>query len=303
MPVNTPWGAAGEFAASRHGALSRRQAAALGLTPSPVRRLINERRLHEPAPRVLVVVGTDDTWRQRLMIATLCCNSIGVAGFRSAAALHGMDRYPEGPVELLLPAPRKLRLHGVDVHVGPLTPEDIVVVDGIRATTIERTLCDLGAVDPWWVVQYALEWAWRSGMEPASLQATIDRLHRPGQHGTKVAQELLVEARLRGKPTESALEVRLEAIIGDIPGVVRQHVVCDEAGGFVARVDFAIPSVRLAIEAHSKQFHTGADAEQRDARRHERLVACGWTVEYVTSDQMKDPAKVRSTTLRLARGT
>jgi very-short-patch-repair endonuclease len=251
----------------------------------------------------LVVVGSDDTWRQRLMIATLCCNSIGVAGFRSAAGLHVMDRHPEGPIELLLPAPRKLRLLGVDVHVGPVDPQDITEVDGIRCTTIERTLCDLGAVEPWWVVEYALESAWRSGLDLRSLQARIDQLHRPGQHGTKVAQELVVEARLQGRPTESALEVRLEAIIGDIEGVVRQHVVRDDTGAFVARVDFAIPRARLAIEAHSKQFHSGAEAERRDLRRHERLVACGWSVEYVTSEQMKDPSKVRAPILRISRGT
>jgi very-short-patch-repair endonuclease len=214
-----------------------------------------------------------------------------------------MDRHPEGPIELLLPAPRKLRLLGVDVHVGPVDPQDITEVDGIRCTTIERTLCDLGAVEPWWVVEYALESAWRSGLDLRSLQARIDQLHRPGQHGTKVAQELVVEARLQGRPTESALEVRLEAIIGDIEGVVRQHVVRDDTGAFVARVDFAIPRARLAIEAHSKQFHSGAEAERRDLRRHERLVACGWSVEYVTSEQMRDPSKVRAPILRISRGT
>jgi very-short-patch-repair endonuclease len=303
MPVITPLGAAGEFAASRHGALSRRQAASFGLSPQVIRRMIRDQHLIEPAPGVLVIAGAPATWRQRLKVATLCSNEAGVAAFRAGAALQGMDRYPEGPVELMLESPRKLRLANVEVHVGPLDPCDVIEIDGIPCTTAARTLCDLGSVDTIGRVRFAFEWAWRNGISLDELQSTVDRLHRPGQHGSKVLQELLVEARLNGRPTESALEVRLEAILADIEGLVRQFTVTDPAGGFVARVDFAVPACQLAIEAHSRQFHFGPTAERRDRERDARLRASGWTVLYVTASDMDDPSRVRSTVRRHLRRT
>ena len=302
MPTYAVPHAVGEFAASRHGALSRRQAAELGLKPSLVRRLLHQRALIEPAPGVLVIVGSKATWRQELAVASLCCREAGAIGFESAAALHGTDGYCEGPRAVLLPAPRRFPIVGVRTHVGPFDLLDLTVVDGIRCTTVERTLCDLGSVSSAHQVRMAFEWYWRTFRDLAPLQAAVDRLHRPGQHGTRAMQELLVEARLKGVPTESALEVRLEAIIGDLDGLVRQYNVFDDAGAFVARVDFAIPERRVAFEAHSKQFHDGTKAHRRDRRRHERLVACGWTVRYITSAEMGEPAKLRTSVRRVLDG-
>jgi very-short-patch-repair endonuclease len=153
------------------------------------------------------------------------------------------------------------------------------------------------------VVELAFEWYWRQHRDLHALQCAVDRLHRPGQHGTKVIQELLVAARLHGRPTESALEVKLEAIIGDLDGIVRQYEVFDESGRFVARPDFAIPSMRIAIEAHSVQHHFGSGAARRDGARHDKLVANEWRVRYVTSKEMDDPMKLRSSIRQLLRSS
>jgi hypothetical protein len=45
-----------------------------------------------------------------------------------------------------------------------------------------------------------------------------------------------------------------------LPPSVAQHVVIDPTGGFVARVDFAYPDVRLALEADSFIWHSGGVA-------------------------------------------
>lgn len=299
MPTSTPVRAVGEFAASRHGALSRRQAAGIGLSPQQIRRMIDRNLLREPVPGVLVMPDAPRTWRQELMIATLACNSAGVGGFESSAALHCVDGFEEGPLSIVLGSPRKVLVERVVVHVGPLSDEDIVEVDGIRCTSVERTLCDLGSSTSELRSRMAFEWYWRTKGDLAPLQAAVDRLHRPGQHGTKLMQELLVEARLKGCPTESALEVRLEAIIGDLEGLVRQYEVFDDQGRFVARVDFAIPTQRIAIEAHSRQFHSSDEDRIRDAIRDEDLTSGGWTVRYVTKKEMDHPSKLRSSVRRM----
>ncbi|MFZ4719525.1 MAG: hypothetical protein ACOYMR_08865, partial [Ilumatobacteraceae bacterium] len=236
-----------------------------------------------------------------MAVATLACNAAGIAGYESAALLHQVDGNWGEPLVLLLIAPRRIHLERVTVHVGPLDPADVVEIDGIPCTNLERTLCDLGSVINEFALRLAFEWYWRARPDLATLQAAVDRLHRPGQHGTKAIQELIVDSRLKGRATESALEVRLDTILSEIEGVVRQYEVRDADGRFVARVDFAIPELRLAIEAHSRQFHDSPEAIEKDEARHERLIAADWRTQYVTSAEMRDPCKVRSTVRALAR--
>ena len=116
MPTYALPRAVGEFAASRHGALSRRQAATFGLKASAIRNLIDARLLLEVAPGVLVVSGTERGWRQQLMIASLCCKEVGAIGYESAAALQHMDGYAENSIALLLPSPRHVPIVNVTTH-------------------------------------------------------------------------------------------------------------------------------------------------------------------------------------------
>jgi len=49
----------------------------------------------------------------------------------------------------------------------------------------------------------------------------------------------------------------------------------------VARFDLAMPDVRLGLEAHSREFHFGRDAEHRDEDRDHRIAALGWDTLYL----------------------
>ena len=302
MPTTASWGAVGELAASRHGVTSRSQAAQHGISRTSVAQLLRRGYLIEPAPGVLVVVGSAPTWHQQITIATSAGRASAVAAFRTAAALHGMDGYEcsdSEPIELLATSHRRVALPGIVVHRGPIQPSDLHTVNSITCTSVARTLCDLGSIDPVHRVRMAFEWAWRNNYSLDWLQRTADRLHRPGQRGTGVLQKLLVDARLHERPTESALEVRLECILEGIPGLVRQHSIHRADGSLVARTDFAIPAVRLALEAHSKRFHFGPTTDAHDAQRDTALVAQGWYTYYVTNQAMNNPAALRATVRRL----
>ncbi len=304
MVACAPWGAAGEFAASRHGALTRSQAADNGISFRVIERLLRDEDLTEPAPGVLVVVGSPPTWHQRMYVATLASRGAGRAGFRSAAALHWLDGYAHGPVELLLPGRRRSYLAGVVHHRGPMGPEhanDFTEVDGMACTGVARTLCDLGSVDSPEKVKVAFESAWRSGYSLTWMRQTADRLHRPGQRGTGVLLRLLDDAATRKAPTESVLEAFLERALDGIPGLLRQHSIFDPRGRFVARVDFAIPELKIAIEAHSRRYHFGSERENDDAVREANLQAEGWIVRYVTKAQARNQRALRLSLLALAR--
>jgi very-short-patch-repair endonuclease len=304
MVACAPWGAAGEFAASRHGALTRSQAAENGISFRVIERLLRDESLREPVPGVLVVVGSTPTWHQRMYVATLASRGAGVAGFRSAAAFHWLDGYAPGPVELLLPGKRRIYLAGVVHHRGPMGTEhdnDFTEVDGIACTGVARTLCDLGSVDPGEKVKVAFESAWRKGYSLTWMRQTAERLHRPGQRGTGVLLRLLDGAAMKTAPTESALETFLERALDGIPGLIRQHSIFDRRGRFVARVDFAIPELKIAIEAHSRRYHFGPDRENDDAVREANLQAEGWIVRYVTKAQARNQRALRSSLSALTR--
>ena len=291
MVACAPWGTAGEFAASRHGALTRSQAAENGISRRVVDRLLRDESVDEPMPGVLVVRGAPPTWHQRLYVATLAWDGAGVAGFRSAAALHRFDGYSSGPVELLLPSGRRQHLEGVIHHRGPMGDEhslDFTDVDRIRCTGVARTLCDLGSVDPRERVRMAFESAWRDGYSLTWMRQTAERLHRPGQRGTGVLLRLLDSVETRLIPTESALEVVVETALAGVHGVVRQFSIFDPAGRFVARTDFAIPELKIAIEAHSRRFHFGPERAHHDSLREAQMQAEGWIVRYVTHAQARN---------------
>ncbi len=72
----------------------------------------------------------------------------------------------------------------------------------------------------------------------------------------------------------------LDASPLDIPCL--QYAITDAAGGFVARPDFVYVREKLAIEAHSKLWHEGAEATRSDRTRDDKMRREGFDVMYVT---------------------
>jgi very-short-patch-repair endonuclease len=302
MVACSPFGPAGEFAASRHGALTRSQAANHGLTDKVVRRLVRDGVVTEPVPGVLVVTGSPPTWHQRLYVATLASKGAGAAGARAAGALHCADGYGAGPLELLVPGNRHIALPDVVVRRGPFHEDDLCEVDGIHCTTIARTLVDLGSIDPLPKVKAAFEWAWRNGVSLTWIERTAERLLARRRPGPRMILGLVDQARRQGRPTESALESKVEDTIATLPGLVRQFDVRRADGTLVARVDFAIPHLKLAIEAHSRRHHFGFDAPTADAAREADLMSEGWSVRYVTDAERRAPDRLRASLLAMIDG-
>lgn len=72
-----------------------------------------------------------------------------------------------------------------------------------------------------------------------------------------------------------------------LPEPVRQHTIYDR-GRFVARVDFAYPHAKLAIEADGYRYHSGRARFESDRARLNALTALGWRVIHVTWAQLHD---------------
>jgi very-short-patch-repair endonuclease len=97
------------------------------------------------------------------------------------------------------------------------------------------------------------------------------------------------------------LEVIVEEALGDIPGIVRQFSVFDPQGRFIARADFAIPELKIAIEAHSRKFHFASEREEHDSTREALLQEEGWLVRYITRAQARNRRALRSSVLALVK--
>jgi hypothetical protein len=290
--------------AAQHGRITRAQAEDHGLTRRMIVRRIAAGVLDEPHPGVLRLVGAPATWEQRVMAVVLSSGGRAVASHRCAAALHGLDGFPRSMVEVSVTRPWRLRREGIVVHQAQTLPQhDVTAVAGIPLTGLARTLADLGSVLDPSHVERALDDVRRRGVSLRWIQATAERLHRPGQAGTGVLRTLLDAARteptLRGSWFERLVEACLHS--PELPPLVRQHRVFDGRGRLAGILDLAFPTLRLGVEAHSRQFHFGRLPEQADEDRDHRLARCGWEVLYVGWQSTKRPADLLALVLETAK--
>src|SRR5215207_7409592 len=97
--------------------------------------------------------------------------------------------------------------------------------------------------------------------------------------GTTVVQAVVGRHRPGRRAPESVLETRFLQLLrtAGLPEPAPQFEI-GLGDGAAARVDFAYPKRRIAIELDGAAYHSGEVAERRDRRRDNRLGAIGWRV-------------------------
>lgn len=97
---------------------------------------------------------------------------------------------------------------------------------------------------------------------------------------------------------DSWLEPRMARLLRDagLPPAVFHHVITTPAGLFLAEVDFAYPTLKLAIEVDGFTVHGTPRAMSKDFVRQNGLVPHGWHVLRFTWHQVvRQPAMVAAT--------
>ena len=187
--------------------------------------------------------GSPASPEQSLLGACLAAGDGAVASHRSAARLWSLRGVEDAPTEITVASPRHLRLPGVVVHSSDrLDPVDRFRRAGIPVTTPARTLLDLGAVVPAYVVEPALEDALMRRLVTFQLLTnTLERLGGSGRRGAAILRALVEERDPATAPTQSMLEDLLFRVVkrGGLPAPVRQY----EVAG--VRLDGAYPEFRL----------------------------------------------------------
>jgi hypothetical protein len=219
---------------------------------------------------------------------------------RAAAQAHGLDGCNDDVLEVAIHRSHKFRpISGMDVVVHVLAAEipacDLVRIHGLWTTGLARTLAELGSVvseDRLWRALIGARRIHR--VSPTWLQQTAIRLHRPGQAGSGALLRALDRWASEGTLPDTWFEELIERLLRDprIPPLVRQYEIRDASGRFVARPDLAIPSLRLGIEAHSRQFHFEPERGEADEDRDLRAGAVGWELVYLGWYAQRRPAEI-----------
>jgi hypothetical protein len=210
---------------------------------------------------------------------------------RTAAVLWGVDLADAtDDVECTLPASTRAgALPGVRVTRRQLPAADVTRRAGLPVTTPVRTaldLCRVRPLDEAVVLVDRLVGSRLVLLDDVRAAASV----LTGRDCRHVRQVTALADGLAESPQET--RVRLLLLRSALPAPVAQHTVRDASGTFVARVDFAWPESRVALE-YDGAWHGEPGQFARDRERLNRLTAAGWTVVFVTAGDLHQPERLR----------
>lgn len=208
---------------------------------------------------------------------------------RSAAVLWGVElAEADDEVELTVPPSRHpRRVPGVRVRRAVLPSDHVRPLRDVPVTTARATTLRLAASLALDDAVVAIDRMIASGIvDLASVRALAAAGRGPGSARARTA------CALADGRAESPQETRLRLLIGrsSLPSPVAQFTVRHE-GRFLARVDFAWPELKVALE-YDGLWHAEAGQFARDRQRLNRLHAAGWRVFFVTAADLRDPQRL-----------
>jgi very-short-patch-repair endonuclease len=237
---------------------------------------------------------TPRTALRDLAAAVAAGGPLGGAWARSSAALWALvDEHPSVP-EVVVPWRRRARIEGAMVHrsVG-LCAEHLIIRNGIRTTKPLITIVDLGVVlPPMDVAESIVRGRQLRLFEVDGVRRTIEKLARPGRTGIGAARDAVELAMIGERPADSILELRFHHGPGQmLPPYTYQHEIV--IGRRRYRIDFAYPSVKVAIEVDGLDKRRTLASLSHDARRGNQIGLDGWFVLHFTWDRiMEEPLVV-----------
>lgn len=278
------------IAAGQQGLVTRSQLFALGLSRNAISNRITKGRLRTAHPAVYAVAGSPESWEQLLLAALLAAGEGAAISRRAAGRFHSLDGIATERPEIVLIHPRRLSLKGVKIHRSrTLEERDVVRRGDFLVTSPTRTLIDLASVVSHDTLENALDDAVRRRL--TTVGRLSERLDRIGGAVVGLGRlRRLVADRTSGRVAGSPLETRLRRNLArsGLPVPVAQYEIRDTSGRLVARVDFAFPEAKLAIEVDGSH-HAGRKQWKSDLARQNRLILLGWRFLRFTGQDTEDP--------------
>lgn len=264
----------------QHGMITRAQARLTGMSTRQIDYRLRTGRWAVCSPGVYRHAQLERSWSGRVLEACLVHRAL--ASHRTAAALHGIDGYQPGRIEVVVGAgnwrlPDDLHLH----QSSQMDRTDPVTMESIPCTGLGRTVLDLAAVVSRRRLEFTVDAVIRSGrLGFSDLCGVLSSHSRRGRDGCGRLRELLDDRVGKTAVPLSDWSRMVSDLLVErgLPAPEFEHTVLREDGSFVAQVDLAYPEARVAIELDSVAWHLNREAFERDPRRRNRLVVAGWTV-------------------------
>ncbi|MDT4937937.1 MAG: hypothetical protein QOG80_1608 [Pseudonocardiales bacterium] len=199
----------------------------------------------------------------------------GIVGFATAAHLWAMDERPRA-IDVIVGADRRVKaVTGLRRHHVIAPADEQTQLDGLPITSRRWTLMDhVGRLPRTAALRLADRGLQRGWVSRADIARRVSAY--PGRQGNVRLREIL-DATVGGAEAESERMLHTLLRRSGILGWRANHPV--RVGGVVvARLDVAIPGVRLAIEVDGFAYHSDVDRFQHDRDRQNTLVGLGWTV-------------------------
>jgi hypothetical protein len=145
--------------------------------------------------------------------------------------------------------------HGVRKHAVHDVGRHLTVVEGISCTTLERTLLDLAATEPFDEAVVALDWALGQGIRKERLREVLDEWD-PARGRRRIEAVIEHADGAAGSPGESLSRVQI--LDAGLPAPVLQQPFHDRLG-LIGYVDFWWPEFGLIGEFDGLQKYREAD--------------------------------------------
>jgi very-short-patch-repair endonuclease len=271
-----------DIAERQHGVIAVSQLQAVGLDANAIDTRVGTGLLHRVHQGVYAVGHRLLTMRARYLAAVLACGPEAGSSHRSGGDLHSLRR---NSYHLEVTAPRTCRGHrGITVHRSRMMePVDFTEVDGIRVTTVARTLLDLAGILSPRDLGYTLDRAER--LQAFDLTAIEDVLSRAkGRKGAKALRDAIAD--WRPTDTRSELERRLHDLVRSTSLAHPRFNVVLEGERYEHTVDAYWPAARLVVQLDGFDYHRTRRDRERDATTDADLELMGYRVMRLTWDDV-----------------
>lgn len=275
------------LARRQHGAWSRTQALAVGMSAKVIRVRTSSGEWVILDNGVYAHIASAPSWERSVMAAVLA-EPWAVASHQSAAVLHGLLGFRPGrPVVTVRPGANvrgrlSLSHRGVDVRT--------TAVRGIPCVTLDQAFVDLAQVVGLPKLRAAL--AHQADRAPLLLDVVRDRyceLAPRGGRNLRTLRAALLHFGAGELPDESELERRMRSVftVPEIPPIQWQAPFPGRQAGR-RRVDGLIEAWSVVLEGDGRAWHTRVEDFERDRRRDAEAAAAGLQTLRFTWHQLVD---------------
>jgi very-short-patch-repair endonuclease len=259
------------------------QLRAAGLRRGAIAHRLDARTIQRLHNNVFLLGAAPPTPMARARAAVLACGEDAVASHRSAACLFGLLPEIEGDDVHVTVAGRNPGDHaGIRLHrIKDLPRPDVTKINGIKVTSIARTICDLSATESARDTEHAFQEAlFRDKRIDRAIAAVLQR--EPRRRGAPLIRSLLRDPRL----TRSERERRILKLIeqAQLPKPLTNVPI----RGYVADVFW--PQHNLILEFDGWQGHGHRLAFENNRKRDQVMLAAGLRTLRVTDRQLTNEA-------------